>query len=268
MPFSTPEEKLAANAKIIMSFNDNPADEEVCAGLAPCYYQHNLVVPDTKAGYMGALGGIYAAKQAGQMTLSSKIHRQFYDPAGEGYTFFHAEYEFFGPKMGFDVCRWEDGLVVEHWDNLQEIPQDGTDVFGGPKEPTDLDKTEENKELVRKYTFNVLCCGLVEQVPKYVAEDVISHVSGFPSGRLALEELIIGLNEKGLKYYKSRHLLVGCGNFVMVGGQGKVDMADDGSPDAGIWDMYRVEGGKIVEHWMIVEPLMPPEKHAHKNGKW
>ena len=28
----------------------------------------------------------------------------------------HTEYNFFGPKIGFDVFRFEHGRVVEHWD--------------------------------------------------------------------------------------------------------------------------------------------------------
>jgi predicted SnoaL-like aldol condensation-catalyzing enzyme len=33
----------------------------------------------------------------------------------------HTEYNFFGPKAGFDIFRFENGLIVEHWNNLQEI---------------------------------------------------------------------------------------------------------------------------------------------------
>ncbi len=32
-------------------------------------------------------------------------------------------HDFFGPKPGFDVFRFEDGKVVEHWDTIQEIPE-------------------------------------------------------------------------------------------------------------------------------------------------
>jgi len=41
------------------------------------------------------------------------------------YVFAHTEYNFFGPKIGFDVFRFEDGLIVEHWDTIQEIPEEG-----------------------------------------------------------------------------------------------------------------------------------------------
>ena len=37
-------------------------------------------------------------------------------------SFLHTDYNFFGPKIGFDIFRFEDGKIVEHWDNLQETP--------------------------------------------------------------------------------------------------------------------------------------------------
>jgi hypothetical protein len=36
------------------------------------------------------------------------------------FVFAHTEYDFFGPKIGFDIFRFEEGLIVEHWDNLHE----------------------------------------------------------------------------------------------------------------------------------------------------
>ena len=39
------------------------------------------------------------------------------------YVFTHTKYDFFGPKAGFDVFRFEDGKIVEHWDAIQQIPE-------------------------------------------------------------------------------------------------------------------------------------------------
>ena len=36
------------------------------------------------------------------------------------FVFARTEYDFFGPKIGFDIFRFEEGLIVEPWDNLQE----------------------------------------------------------------------------------------------------------------------------------------------------
>ncbi len=64
----------------------------------------------------------------------------------------HTEYNFFGPKVGFDIYRFEDGKIVEHWDNLQETPAkpspSGHTMTDGPTMASDLDKTEANKALM------------------------------------------------------------------------------------------------------------------------
>lgn len=31
----------------------------------------------------------------------------------------HSEYYFTSARIGFDIFRFEDGKIVEHWDNLQ-----------------------------------------------------------------------------------------------------------------------------------------------------
>ena len=76
------------------------------------YMQHNLAVGDGLAGFGEVL------KMLPEGTAKAQVKRSFQD--GD-YVVIHTEYNFFGPKAGFDVFRFEDGLIVEHWDNLQEL---------------------------------------------------------------------------------------------------------------------------------------------------
>ena len=65
------------------------------------------------------------------------------------YTFTQTEYNFFGPKAGFDIFRFEDGQIVEHWDNLSVITEpnpSGRTQFDGITEIKDRDKTAANKK--------------------------------------------------------------------------------------------------------------------------
>lgn len=76
------------------------------------YIQHNLAIPTGIEG----IGGLMQNKPP--QGFKATIIRAFED--GD-YTFAHTVYDFFGPKIGFDVFRFEDGLIVEHWDNLIEV---------------------------------------------------------------------------------------------------------------------------------------------------
>ena len=63
-----------------------------------------------------AAGSDGAALQAlPKNSAKVKVVRSFSD--GD-YVFTHTDYNFFGPKVGFDIFKFENGLIVEHWDNL------------------------------------------------------------------------------------------------------------------------------------------------------
>lgn len=58
--------------------------------------------------------------------------------------------------------------------------------------------------------------------------------------------------------YTKIHLLLGQGNFCMVQGEGYLS-----GKHIGEYDLYRIENGKIVEHWDTIEEI--PERAAWKN---
>jgi hypothetical protein len=65
----------------------------------------------------------------------------------------HTDYNFFGPKIGFDIFRFENGKIVEHWDNLQPTATkpspSGHTMVDGQTVPGDLDQTEASKALMQ-----------------------------------------------------------------------------------------------------------------------
>ena len=99
------------------------------------YIQHNLQVGPGPE-------GVAALIQNMPPDASVNTIRVFED--GD-YVFAHTEYNFFGPRIGFDIFRFEDGLIVEHWDNLQETATEpspsGHTMIDGPTAVSDLDQT-------------------------------------------------------------------------------------------------------------------------------
>ena len=129
------------------------------------YIQHNMAVADGLEGF-GAL-----LKQLPSNSAKVKTVRVFRD--GD-FVFTHTEYDFFGPKVGFDVFRIEDGKVVEHWDNLAEKAKQpnrgGHTQTDGPTEAKDLDKTEANKTFVRAFYEDILMKGKKEKLADYFGD--------------------------------------------------------------------------------------------------
>ena len=60
--------------------------------------------------------------------------------------------------------------------------------------------------------------------------------------------------------YTRTPIIVAEGNFVFTASEGKL-----GETPTAFFDLFRVDDGKIVEHWDVVSPI--PEKMAHDNGK-
>ena len=113
------------------------------------YIQHNLGAPDGREGFLSLF-------EIPGVQFKVNVVRAFEDG---NYVFTHTEYDFFGPKVGFDIFRFEDGKIVEHWDNLQEIASQkvsGRSQTDGPADVEDSDKTEENKKLVENFVNDVL----------------------------------------------------------------------------------------------------------------
>ena len=77
------------------------------------YIQHN---PETHEGGEG-LAALF--KRLSKTSPNVNLVRVFED--GE-YVFAHTEYDFSTSKIGFEVFRFSDGLVVEHWDTIETIP--------------------------------------------------------------------------------------------------------------------------------------------------
>jgi hypothetical protein len=70
------------------------------------------------------------------------------------YVAIHEDLEFFGHKVGFTIFRFENGKIVEHWDNTQQRPTatiSGRTMTDGPTEIKDLEKTQANKRLVQDF---------------------------------------------------------------------------------------------------------------------
>lgn len=223
------------------------------------YIQHNVGVADGLAGF-GALLQALPPNSAKVNTV-----RAFQD--GD-FVFTHTDYNFFGPKIGFDIFRFEDGKIVEHWDNLQETAKpnpSGHSMIDGATEIKDLDKTEANKTLVRNFVDDILVNGKMEKLTGYFdGDNYIQHNPNIPDQLSGLGATLEELAKQGifLKYNKI-HRVLGEGNFVLIVSEGHF-----GNSHNSFYDLFRVENGKIAEHWDVIEPITPKENWKNNNGKF
>lgn len=224
------------------------------------YTQHNLGAADGLAGF-GAL-----LKALPPNSAKVKTVRAFEDG---NYVFTHTDYDFFGPKIGFDIFRFEEGSIVEHWDNLQETPKQsnpsGHTMIDGPTPSRDAEKTEENKKLVRQFVDDILVNGKMDKLAGYFnGDNYIQHNPQIPDQLSGLGKTLGELAKQGITLkYDRIHKVLGEGNFVLVVSEGHFGKRYDA-----FYDLFRVENGKIAEHWDVIEPIPAKESWKNNNGKF
>lgn len=223
------------------------------------YIQHNLAVGDGLAGFGAVLG------QLPEGSAKVNVVRAFED--GD-YVFAHTEYNFFGPKAGFDIFRFENGLIVEHWDNLQEIAAEtasGRTQFDGPIEITDLELTEANKALVKGLLADVFLGGAPEKITDYIStEQYDQHNPGVKDGLAGLGEALQALADAGMPMvYEKNHMILGQGNFVLSVSEGQFM-----KKHVAFYDLFRIENGKAVEHWDTIQEIPAKSEWKNSNGKF
>jgi predicted SnoaL-like aldol condensation-catalyzing enzyme len=223
------------------------------------YIQHNLAVGDGLAGFGTVLQAL--PKDSARANTA----RIFQDG---NYVFAHTEYNFFGPKIGFDVFRFENDKIVEHWDNLQETAKpnpSGRTMIDGPTAVVDLDRTESNNALVRSFVDDILVNGRMDKLASYFdGDNYLQHNPAVADGLSGLGSALAAMAKAGVSMkYERVHKTLGEGNFVLVISEGQF-----AGKHVAFYDLFRIQANKIAEHWDTIEPIPPRSEWKNTNGKF
>lgn len=168
-----------------------------------------------------------------------------------------------GDGTFFDVFRFEEGLIVEHWAfSAKAGPpnKSGHTQVDGPTEADQNENTVQNKALVQDYYEAFHIAGQDDVLPQYFRGDLcVRHEPGVADGMGEfLSDVKVLKRDRTIDEIK---LLLGQGGFVFLVAKG----THKGEACAYI-DLYRAEGGKIVEHWGFPEAIPSPELRKNDNG--
>ncbi|MCC7509285.1 MAG: nuclear transport factor 2 family protein [Planctomycetes bacterium] len=225
--------------------------------VAADYIQHNPHAEDGRAGLIKFVREMQKAPAAQRITI--KVVRLFQD--GE-FVVAHSDVWLGGPLAVFDVWRVRDGMLVEHWDCMQAQPEhsvSGHSMLDGATTVADKDKTDANRKLVRAFVESVLGRGEVEKIDDYIGDECTQHNPHVADGKDALRNFITSMRTRGARFSYEPVRVIGAGNFVLV--QAK---AIRNGRDTVINDLFRVQAGKIVEHWDTIQEV--PLESANSNG--
>ena len=232
--------------------------------LAEDYIQHNLAYGTGRDAFISSVEYLASADEK---TTVENI-RAFED--GDK-VFLQTVYNFAGAgeQVAFDIFRFDnEGKIAEHWDNLAakaEPNPSGHTQIDGTTEVTDLDKTEENRKLVEDFLYDVMQGNNLDKTPDYFDGDTyIQHNTGIADGVSGLNEALAALAEQNIQMiYTTTHQVLAQGNFVLAVSEGTF-----GDKPTAYYDLWRVENGKIAEHWDVMETIADKSTWQNQNGKF
>jgi predicted SnoaL-like aldol condensation-catalyzing enzyme len=104
-----------------------------------------------------------------------------------------------------------------------------------------------------------------DKITDYIStEKYIQHNPGIKDDLSGLGDALKSLAEAGMPLvFEKNHIILGEGNFVLSVSEG-IFMKEK----VAFYDIFRIENGKIVEHWDTIEKLIPESEAKNSNGKF
>jgi predicted SnoaL-like aldol condensation-catalyzing enzyme len=225
------------------------------------FTQHDPNLADGLAGMKS-----FAAEIASSPSANVKIYRTFVD---QDFVLLHSIYEgvarYGESAIAFDLFRFKDAKIVEHWGGQEpEAPPNpsGRTQLDGPTVVLDREQTEANRTLVRTYRETVMVSLRFDRIEEFIeGAHYAQHASKIGDGIARLRDRIASATKEGGQLYLTPRRFVAEGNFVLVLSEGDLP-----SGPTALYDLFRVENGKIVEHWDVLTPIPPRDQWKNANG--
>jgi predicted SnoaL-like aldol condensation-catalyzing enzyme len=161
-------------------------------------------------------------------------------------------------KWGYLLGGAVIGLILMYW----IAPSIGTKTQNVSTGSTDQEKA--NKELVQKYEDLTFEKRDVNAAVLLLADNFKQHNPTIPDGKDGFINGVGGFLLKqnpNLKIVTKR--IVAEGDLVVLHSFGKFDNKNPAERGVAVVDIFRIENGKIAEHWDVIETI--PEQPANSN---
>ena len=180
----------------------------------------------------------------------------------------HSKYEgwpgFSGPIVAFDLFRFKDGKIVEHWGG--QTPETGPNQSGhtqldGLTAVVDRTQTEVNRTLVRNFKQVVTVELYFDRVDEFIDGDhYIQHASKVGDGTARMKARVSQVEKPGDTPVLIPRRYIADGNFVLCLVEARTE------PPTANYDLFRVENGRIAEHWDVLSVIPPQNRWKNTNG--
>lgn len=112
--------------------------------------------------------------------------------------------------------------------------------------------------------INTFATGDVNKAKELLANDYIQHNISIADGLTGLGAALEALAKNGIQMiYDKTHQILAEGNFVLAVSEGTF-----GGKPTSYYDLWRVDNGKIAEHWDVMETIADKSTWQNQNGKF
>lgn len=179
----------------------------------------------------------------------------------------------FSGQAAIELFRLADNRIVEHWRFAQAVPAtsaSGNTMFSdlyrydGPAPTLSRAAEEANKQLTLKIWPAVFMARDLTAIDRYWApgDTYLQHNPRIPNGTAGLRGFLASMPPT----VSQNRFAIADGDLVLTINQSIPTTADLSSDYLGsaVADIYRIAGGRAVEHWDVVQPV--PATSANGNS--
>ena len=134
-------------------------------------------------------------------------------------------------------------------------------LLARPALAADAKQMEENKKIIAEFYDAALNQKDFEKASKYLGSRYTQHNPVAADGPEGLKGFLAFLKDKFPNNRSEIKRIFADGDYVIVHVHA---VREPGTRGNAIIDIFKLENGKIVEHWDVVQPI--PEKPANTNG--
>jgi predicted SnoaL-like aldol condensation-catalyzing enzyme len=166
-------------------------------------------------------------------------------------------------SIAFDLFRFKEGKIVEHWggQEAETVPNpSGRTQVDGPTQVVELGKTEANRALVQRFKEVVTVQLHFDRAGEFLDANYAQHASKMADGIAQFKTRVATVTKAGNAATLEPRRYIADGNFVLALVEGNTTVGHTAN-----YDLFRLEGGKIVEHWDVISQLPPPERRRNTN---